>query len=357
MDANQFQVVSGMQQAKQVPIITDNNGNFVAVHFELSKPGGYFYDLTQYLSVIQGEQGYQLPAFFTINQNSLSDDAQISVEGNSPTATNNTIYAIPQVQTTDSGFRNIIFPPDIFRTPGTFNFTFVIQQNGFKYKSSPFLLRVAANMVSVSAINGGNITPYDSVFEAFRANMIKQMKVLSEQAESIKGLFDNCQGTVSGMIDDKLKNIPTLSGNNDMTGINSFGEIILNGNNITHTVTKKISQASGSFLNGIPWGYITLGKFYNDTLPFGIISAQFNVPNNSTFQNASEQSPVAVAQFPKGSCSSMGQTVMTMSGAEFRFDVASDTLLFCGLVTNSFANWGFKVRDVAITIINNPMIN
>ena len=100
--------------------------------------------------------------------------------------------------------------------------------------------------------------------------------------------------------------------------------------------------------------YFSAGVVHNDTLPFGIISAQFNGPNNSTFQNASEQSPVAVAQFPKGSCSSMGQTVMTMSGAEFRFDVASDTLLFCGLVTNSFSNWGFKVRDVVITVLNSP---
>ena len=356
MDGEQFLTASGLQLCpdNQMPIITQN-GNFVAMKFDLGKPGNFYYVLDKYLNAMQGEDGYVLPCVFLMNSVPISmDNATISIKGNSPQVTDNTIYALPKVQSANGGISNIIFPIDIFRVPGKYSFIFQVNQNGNVYKTAPFILNVEPEMISISANFKNGVTPYDSVFDAWRDKLNKQFQNIQDEANNLDVLFNHYQAYAKQLVDEEMSNVPTLNGNNNMTGVNSFGEIILNGNNITHTVTKKITQASGSFLNGIPWGYITLAKFYNDTLPFGIVSTQFNVPNNSTFQNASEQSPVAVAQFPKGSCSSMGQTVMTMSGAEFRFDVASDTLLFCGLVTNTFSNWGFKVRDVALTVLNSP---
>lgn len=357
MDGEQFLTASGLKLCpdNQMPILTDSKGNFIAIKFDLSKPGNFYYVLDQYLNAMQGEEGYQLPVVLLMNGVPISmDSATISIKGNSPRVTDNTIYALPKVQSANGGISNIIFPMDIFRIPGKYSFIFQVNQNGNVYKTAPFILNVQPEMVSISANFKNGVTPYDSVFDAWRDKLNKQFENIQSEADNLKTLFDSYQSYAKQIVDQEMVNVPKLNGNNDMTGINSFSEIELNHKNITHTVTKEITQATGTFLNGISWGYITLAKYYNDTLPFGIISAQFNVTNNSTFKNASESNPVAVAQFPKGACSDLGQTIITMSGAEFKFDVASDTLLFCGLITNSFADWGFKVRDVALTVLNSP---
>lgn len=357
MDGEQFLKASGLKSCpdNQMPIITDKNGNFIAFKFDLAKPGNFYYVLDKYLNVMQGETGYQLPALFILGGNQIgTDSATITIKGNSPKVTDNTIYAIPKIQSANGSVQNIIFPMDIFRVPGKYSFIFQVNQNGNVYKTAPFILNVQPEMISISANFKNGTTPYDSVFDAWRAKINKEFQVIQDDADNAKILFENYQGYAKQLVNQEMANVPTLSGNNNMTGANSFGEIILNGNNITHTVTKRISQASGTFMNGIEWGYITLAKYYNDTLPFGIISAQFNVPNTSTFKAASEEKPIVVAQFSKGACADLGQTIITMSGAEFKFSVADDTLLFCGLVTNSFSDWGFKVRDVALTVLNSP---
>lgn len=374
MNGEQFLIASGLTACpdNKMPVIRDNKtGDFIAINFDLAKPGNYFYDLTKYLNVMQGEAGYQLPVQFTRNGIPLPLDANtdILVKGNSSAMVDNTIYCLPKVQTNDDGTANMIFPPDMFRTTGKHSLIFQISQNGAVYKTAPFVLNVAPEMVSVSANFKNGMTPYDSEFDAWRAKIRNELTGLTNSADGLKSLVQQYQDDVNNIVAKSLNDVPKLDTNNTFTGINQFAQLqgtsltltdklttaalIIAGKDISATVTNSISNnINGSLMNGISWGYINICKYMNNTAPFAIISAQFNIPNNATFQNASEAKPVVVAQFPKGSCASMGQTIITMSGAEFKFDVADDTLLFCGLVTNTFSDWGCKVRDVKATAIN-----
>lgn len=379
----------GLSLSNDVPIIRDaQTGQFVAFKFDLLKPGRNYYDLSAYTNAMQGENGFRTPVYLTMNGVPLVEDenTDITIKGNDPRVKNSEFSVIPSVVTSGTGLYNIDWPAHTFQVAGTYVFHIEVSKGGNVYKTAQCLLDVEPDMVTVATDFKNGVSPYDSEFEAMRAKIQAQLQDIETQTETnaqlqqatsdlTKQIASNADNIVNGALND----VPKLDGNNSFTGINTFGnmnaqalttqtatvngalsadnmsansmnlkKLLLNGQDITNGLVEQAVCYNGTPINGITWFYANVFKLSFAKGILGIMDMEFNVPNNSTFQNASESNPVSVFQYPKGSLSGLGGTPFSVSGALLRLNTSSDTLDFVG-TTTSWESWGKAVRGYVPT--------
>lgn len=373
------------------PIYTSpSTGQFVAFKFDLLKPGRYYYDLSAYETAMQGENGYRTPVMFLMNGVPLTidDNTVITIIGNNPAVTNSEFTIVPSVANAGGPLTNIDWPSNVFQVTGKYVFHIEVKQNGRVYKTAQCVLDVQPNMICAATDFKNGISPYDSTFEAWRAKIQQQLTDIDNQIasnaklqQSTADLTKQISNNVNDIVNGALSDVPKLDQNNTFKGNNNFGNVnadaatitngnftnlaatslsadtlslnkslILKGEDITKGLITNVQYLVGSLINGVTWNYtnIYLMKFAGITV--AILASVINIPNNSTFQNASEHNTVPTIQFPKGTLKNVGGTYITLSGAQFQIDTANDTLNFCGLVNTTWDNWGRAIRDTAVII-------
>ena len=360
-NATQALDLFGLNKA-DVPIVRDSaTGAFVAFKFDLLKPGRNYFDLSEYTNAMQGEAGFRTPVFLTMNGVPLVKDenTDITIKGNDPRVTNSQFNVIPSVITSGTGFYNIDWPAHTFQAAGAYTFHIEVSKGGNVYKTAPCVLDVEPDMVTMATDFKDGISPYDSEFEAMRAKIRQELTDIDNQIQTTADLAKQISSNVDGLITGALADVPKLDQNNTYTGVNLFGDInakniktdtlsidkslLLNGQDITQGLIRNTASLHGTPINGITWFYANCFKLSMAQGVLAIMDMEFNVPNNSMFQNATANNPVPVFQFPKGSLSGLGGTPFAIAGGLLCLNTASDTLDFCG-VTNGWANWGTAIR-------------
>lgn len=374
-------------EVQDAPTILNKKGDFVAFKLDLDKPGRIFFDLSKAFNAMQGENGNVLPIeFFQNGQPKNLNGYTISIIGTYPDGKNTPFKVVANNATSGNYMCNFTFPFGFFKIQGQYAFYFELDNGSSSLKSAVCLIDVQTNITTMTVDFKEDVTTYDNEFDQWRNQMKQNMTDLQTQADTNKTLQTLISQTTkalddnaTGVITQALKDVPKLDQNNTFSGINSFNnnnvqsltaqtatvngnlsadsfsantvtlkKLLLNGQDITEGLIKSTESIHGTPTNGITWFFADVFKLTFSSGVLAILDLEFNVPNNSTFQNASESSPVAAFQFPKGSLSGLGGTPFAVSGALLKLDTNNDTLDFCG-TTNGWESWGKAVRGYAPT--------